>query len=193
MKKTKLAGWMILIVALSAFATPAPINRWWDPNIGVAPLTKPIRDAHESTIRDRLPSSLGSFLTDSLKEPLTLGRMRTETYDSQDITKFALDAGIFTREQMENGEVTDRQLRKAFDHARVVQFRHNPGVMRVVANTSPALGTAINWNAMNAIQKATSLFRDVVACLFIGAYIRDRRQPRADRAGKSALIGNRFE
>ena len=183
----------MLIVALSAFSTPAPINWWWDANIGDVAVTKPIRDAHESNIRDRLPTSLGNVLTDMLKELLTLGLMRTETYDSQDITKLAIYKGIFALEDMQNGTVTDKHLTRAWENTRLAQFANNPGVVRVVANTSPALGTAINWNDMNAIQKATSLFRDVAACLFIGAYIRDRRQLRADRTGKSALIGNRFE
>lgn len=165
---------LIVIVALGAFATPADPPLIAATHVGAE--AKLIRDAHEKNIRYKLEPSTGNLLTDMLKEPLTLGLMRTETFDSQDITKLAIDAGIFTLEEAQNDTVTRKQIAEAWNYARFVQFEHNPGLMGVIANTAPVLATAINWNDMNTIQKAVSLVRDAAAIAFAA-----RRRLRAKR------------
>ena len=172
--KLTTAFMLIVIVALGAFATPADPPLIAATHVGAE--AKLIRDAHEKNIRYKLEPSTGNLLTDMLKEPLTLGLMRTETFDSQDITKLAIDAGIFTLEEAQNDTVTRKQIAEAWNYARFVQFEHNPGLMGVIANTAPVLATAINWNDMNTIQKAVSLVRDAAAIAFAA-----RRRLRAKR------------
>ena len=150
---------------------------------------KVIRDAHEANIRDRLPLSPGNWLTDTLKEPLTLGLMRTETYDSQDITKRALDAGIFTLEEAQNGTVTDEQLRMAFDYARVMQFADNPGVLRAALNAFPVIGMALNWGDMSAMQKIGFLVKDAAIIAFVVAYKSRSSKTSAKRRGRAGETG----